>query len=351
MALHAAVPQQKGLSLVELMIAMAVGLVIVGAATAIYLSTAQNQRALERQSASLESGAFALQLLGRDLMNAGAYPANFPTDASDAMQQGMYDTYPPLEFTPRKATDWQNKAINWPPLAYMTGIYGCEGAEFDVKTATCPAPNAGKPDSIVINYFTSDATGSLNGRVDCTGAAVDGDTSNSQRRKAGGNANQPPMLPLFVSNRYALKDLKNYVDRGDVATYSLACSGNGSSRFGELSNYQPIIQGLKDLKFLYGVYTGDASLSPARFYTATEVSNLAPIKISGQMLTGWQRVTAVRVCVLSQSQGGGARVADKAGAEKTYLDCSDTARSQPVGQWVHRFVQIFGVRNGLKQSY
>ena len=90
---------------------------------------------------------------------------------------------------------------------------------------------------------------------------------------------------------------------------------------------------------------------PQKFYSATEVNALPVINILGQNYSGWQRVTSVRVCVLSQAQGGGVRLQDKAGSEMTYEDCSGTTVVQPAGGWIHRFVQIYGVRNGLKQSY
>lgn len=342
---------QTGLTLIELMVAMVIGLLIVIAVTAIYLSTAKNQRALERKSASEENGAYALQMLGRDIMNAGFYPANFPPQTMESTQQGMYDTYPPLESSKRKITDWQNSAANWPPTAYMTGVYGCDGGEFDVKTATCPTAEASKPDSIVINYFASDAMADGGMRKDCTGSSVDNDPSNAGRVSGKKDKNIPPILPLFVSNRYAIRDLKNFVDKNDVSTKSIACSGNGMNRFGDLSSYQPILTGMLDLQFLYGVYSSDASLMPDRFYTAKEVSDMLPVKIMGQNYTGWQRVTSVKVCILSASQGGGVRLDDKTGQVKTYANCDDQQIAQPAGQWVNRFVQIFGVRNGLKQSY
>lgn len=342
---------ENGLTLIELMIAMAIGLVIVIAATVIYLSTAKNQRALERKSSSAENGTYALQALGKEILSAGFYPANFPPEINDVTQVGMYDTYPPLESNPRKNTDWQNSLINWPPIAYTTGIYGCEGGEFDVATATCPTPDNSKPDSIVINYFTSDALGGSVGRKDCTGSSADEDASNLQRIKPGKNLDEPPLLPLFVSNRYTVRDLKNFVDQNDVSTRSLSCSGNGSNEFGETSKYQPIIAGIKDMQFRYGVYADEKSLVPERFYDAQEVSNLPVVDIYGQKYTGWQRVSSVKVCVLSQSQGGGVRLQDQESSEMTYLDCDEQVQNQPVGQWVHKFAQIFGVRNGLKQSY
>lgn len=343
--------KENGLTLIELMIAMAIGLVIVIAATVIYLSTAKNQRALERKSSSAENGAYALQAIGKEVLNAGFYPANFPPEINDITQVGMYDTYPPLESTPRRTTDWQNSTTNWPPLAYKTGIYGCEGGEFDVATATCPTPDNEKPDSIVINYFTSDALGGSVGRKDCAGSAVDNDVSNINRINNSKDLNKPPKLPLFVSNRYTIRDLKNFVDQNDVSTRSLSCSGNGDNAYGTVNKYQPIIAGIKDIQFSYGVYNSDQSFAPERFYNAEEVSNLPEIDIYGQKYSGWQRVTSVKVCVLSQSQGGGVRLEDKNTSVMTYLDCNEQVKNQPNGQWVQKFSQIFGVRNGLKQSY
>ena len=303
------------------------------------------------RSAGEENGNFVLQALGREIMNAGFYPANFPPEISDVTQQGMYDTYPPLESKPRKTTDWQNSDASWPPVAYMTGIFGCEGATFNVATGTCPSPTVGASDSIVVNYFTSDPDAEFGTRRDCTGSLVDNDPSNVNRFSASASKNTPPLLPLFVSNRFSLNDLKNFVDRNDVTTRSFTCSGNGSNPHGVNNSYQPIVTGIRELKFKYGVFADANTLTPQRFYTAGEVNALPTIEILGQTYTGWQRVTSVKVCVLSQSQGGGVRLEDKADDRMTYEDCSDSTQTQPAGQWINRFVQVFGVRNGLKQSY
>lgn len=344
--------REQGLTLIELMVAMAISLMIVAAAAFIYLRSSQSQRALERQNSSLETGNYVMQLLGREILNAGFYPASALVDTNDPIKKGMYDTYPPLQSDPRIATDWQNTAAAWPPIAYMTGIYGCDGGVFNVNTATCPVPDASKADTIVVNYFTSDAMGLTGTRRDCTGADVGLDSSNINRKiNTSGDSNQPPKMPLFVSNRYTLSELKNYVDGGDLTTRSLGCSGNGANPFGTVSLYQPMVAGLKDMKFRYGVYVDENSTTPARFYTAAEVSALPDLVVLGQSYTGWQRITAVRVCLLSQSLGDGVRLSDASGGGKTYLDCNDSAQNQPSGQFINRFVQVFGVRNGLKQSY
>lgn len=346
------------MTLVELLIAMAISLVIVLAAAYLYLSSTDAQRVQDRTTARDETGAFAMQMLGRSIMSAGFYPANVPPIPAHPTQTGMYDTYPPLPSNPRVATDWANPTIGWPPTAFQTGIYGCDGASFNTQTSTCGAAVDGAPDTLVINYFTSDisASGATGQRLDCNGMDVGGDPSNTTRSTDAAGAaavNTPPRLPLFVSNRYTLSSANVLVGRGAAATMSLACSGNGSNNQGGGSGpgYQPLLAGIEDMQLTYGLYSGPDSLSPDRFYTATEVSGLSAVTINGQALTGWQRVVSVRVCLLTKTLGGNSRIADKAGSEKTYQNCNDQSVTQPAGVAFSRSVEVFGVRNNLKQSY
>lgn len=358
--------------MIELLVAMAISLVIVVAAAYMYLGTRESQRAIDRSSGSRETGAFVMQMIGREIMNAGFYPATSLPIPSDATQQGMYDTYPPLPSDPRATTDWQNPLTGWPPTAFLAGIFGCDGGVFDVATSTCPATSGTAADTLVINYFTSDtsAMGATTGRrMDCTGVDVaptgsGGDPSNSIRKNNTGGAppttphtsavsNLPPQLPVFVSNRFTLSALKVSVDQQDVNTKSLVCSGNGRSPHGvaDATAYQPIMSGLEDLQFTYGVYENGATVAPLRYYTATEVNALTNVVIDGLNLSPWQRVTAVRVCLLSRTVGGNTRIGDKTGSARTYLDCSDTVKNQPVGDTLTRHVEIFGLRNNLRQYY
>lgn len=356
----------SGFTLVELLVALAISLVLILAASYVYVATSQSDRALERTSDAQETGVYVLQLLGREIANAGYYPASRPPMVLDKTQAGMIDTYPPLPATPRMTTDWMNSATGWPPDAFRTGIFGCDGAPFDTATSTCGTTTSGAGDTIVINSFTSDSmAASVGSRRDCTGADVTGDdVSNGQRKlNTGGNppltphtglnADIPPQLPLFVSNRYTIKSVKVALDRTDVNSFSLSCSGNGRSPHGttDTAAYQPIVSGLHDLKFAYGVFSDETTLAPTRFYTATEVGELASVSVNGQSLNGWQRVSAVRVCVLTQTLGASTRINDKTGAERTYIDCSGTEQNQPHGATITRYTQVFGLRNALKQTY
>lgn len=101
---------QKGVSLIELMIALAIGLVIVGAATLAFIGANQTRTEIDKTSRQYENGRYALQLLTNELRLAGfwgdffadggyaiAEPAN-PCNISTALELGWNTaaaTYPP----------------------------------------------------------------------------------------------------------------------------------------------------------------------------------------------------------------------------------------------------------------
>ncbi|ABM56286.1 PilW family protein [Verminephrobacter eiseniae] len=346
---------QQGLSLVELLVAMTISLVVMIAAAYVYLSARESQRAIDRTGSSRETGAFVMQMLGHEIRNAGFYPATVAPIFSDPAQQGMYDTYPPLPSDPRVATDWQNPAEGWPPAAFQAGIFGCDGGEFNVTTSTCPTVDADAADTLVINYFTSDTKtmGSNAGqRWDCTGhdvapgeAGAGGDPSNDVRKKNSNgspptqtNEAIPPQLPVFVSNRFTLRDVRVADQFQEIGTKSLVCSGNGKSPHGATDEtaYQSIIAGLEDLQFAYGIHNGTSM----QFHTATQIDGNAPLL--------WRNVTVVRVCLLTRTLGGNTRLP---GAPSTYRDCNGAEKDHPAGDTITRHVEEFGLRNNMKQYY
>lgn len=342
------------------MVAVAITMFLVAAAGYVYLGTRETQRASEKTATSSETGDFALQLVGRDIMNAGFYPATMPPIATYFPTQRRADSYPPAASTPAKATDWIS-----PAAIYLAPIFGCEGAKFDHKTATCGATISGAPDSIVLNYFTNESVnfGNTTGqRRDCTGADAANDPSNATRKLNSGvgvassvNNDLAPQSPLFVSNFYGLNATQLESDGQIVNTQSLACGGNGKSPFNtnDTSAYLPLLAGIDDLQFTYGVFNSDATRAPEKFYTATQVNALTSQTIDGLAMSPWERVVAVRVCVMTSTLSGNSKIADKAGALRTYIDCGDTSVTQPANDTtIHqRHIQIFALRNRLNQSF
>lgn len=64
---------QQGLSLVEMMIALTIGLVILGAMTSIFVNSSHSQMASQNSAQTIENGRYALDTLTQDLHLAGYY--------------------------------------------------------------------------------------------------------------------------------------------------------------------------------------------------------------------------------------------------------------------------------------
>lgn len=63
----------QGLSLVELMIAMTLGLIVLAALASVFANTSASRAELERTSRQIENGRFAMELLSEDVRHAGFY--------------------------------------------------------------------------------------------------------------------------------------------------------------------------------------------------------------------------------------------------------------------------------------
>lgn len=65
--------RQRGLSLIELMISIGLGLVVLAALTSVFVNNSANRRDLDRSAVVLENGRYALSVLNSDLALAGYY--------------------------------------------------------------------------------------------------------------------------------------------------------------------------------------------------------------------------------------------------------------------------------------
>ena len=313
---------QRGLTLVELMVGLVIGIVLSLAAASLYLATRETSRTSQSISDVNETGKIALEMIGREIQKAGFYPAQFGFDVATASQfAGAY-------YNGKDTTK----------IAFNTGLFGCDGANYDPATEACGATVAGQPDSIITNYFATPEFGSaslLGIANDCNRKPVTLDPDNDARELAG--------LPLFVSNRFGIVDTANYTDtdRNTVTANSLGCHGNGDEA---ADTAQPALEGIDDMVIRYGIYGAGTNQSPARFITAAAVN--AAGTIDGR--TPWQRVTAVSVCIVVRSLAS-SRQEDKAGDVRTYRNCRDDDPVElPAGRYIYKsFERIYAVRNNL----
>ena len=318
----------QGFSLVELMVSLAISMVVVIAATSVYLGTREAQRTLFEKAYAFESAKFALDIIGRDIENAGFYPAirvQTNTSSPNTVSAQFYT----------------NPIVTNPPAAYDTAVFGCQARQY-LPAASTPACGAHSTtvdaDALVLNYYSNDAAGlDIGNRADCLRQDAADDPLNSTRRNAAHttpstaiNTNLLPLSPLFVSNRYTLLATPMQVEGQAISTFSLACNGNGKNPAD--NTYQSLIAGIDQLRF-YFLVTADGT---SHFKRADAVG------------TDWPNVTAVRVCLLARSLQS-ARL--QGAASYSIDDCDGTSHAYTDGLVRRVFSQVFALKNQLHDTF
>ena len=306
---------QHGFSLVELLVALALSMLIVIATTYVYLGTRETQRALFEKAYATETAKYALDVIGRDIENAGFYPSS--------SEAGLIKPY-------------TNPKVSNPPAAFDAMLFGCEDQKFDPSSVSPACVNhtgsvAG--DTLVLNSYSNDAAGlNVGNRADCLRQDSANDDLNSARRNLGHAtataANRPfltPIQPLFVSNRYTLVTTALQVEGQDINTFSLACNGNGKNPSDSV--YQPIVAGIDQLRFYYLERT--ASTTNSQFQRASGV-------------TSWSSVVAIRVCLMSRSMQS-AKLQGNTSYETT--NCDGVTQSFTDGIERKIYSQTFALKN------
>ena len=358
---------QRGVTLVELMVAIAINLVLVLAATLLYLNTRGTQKSVDERGAMFESGQFALELLGREIALAGFYPVTGtePASASQGFQTSVRMTFD-------RAAAQMVQAGATGVTAYQGGLFGCVGQTLTESHACAPHTSttgtAAGSDAFAVAYFTSDAMSVAVGqRADCTRADValdatlalnttrlgtvpgTGAPANATTGTAGKpdkvrtDMGLPPASPLLVINQYFLGASTFTSESGSkINTFALKCRGNGRNvKFGDDIELVPGVEqmvlsyGLKDL----------TSGAPVRYVSASDVSALLPVQDGDQTLTGWQQVVSVRVCLLVRSLSNNTAVRNAAGKALSVTDCRGNAVSRTDGAQVRTFERVFSVKN------
>ena len=65
--------KQQGMSLIELMISITIGMVVMTAVALVFVNTSRARAEVERTSRQIENGRYAIELLSDDLRLAGFY--------------------------------------------------------------------------------------------------------------------------------------------------------------------------------------------------------------------------------------------------------------------------------------
>ena len=290
------IARQRGLTLIELMVALVVGLMVIMAAMSVFTSSSQSARSVDHASQLRDDARFAAEVIQRLAVQTGFEDIGFVTRT----YQGTPQTY---------------KAANGltDPLTMQAPIFGFAGkpsgqyvpnTNNEIQAGSGTAP--GGSDTLVLRYQAVNKKGSL-GDADksmmlCNGQALgDGDGHDSERRTERA-------VSIF------------YVDQPDGETEpTLYCRYTVKEKAGSsLSAPIPLVKGVESFKVLYGVdniekntaadcsggsgacATEHAKLIPNRYLTAADLTVGTD---TAATQTNWRRVRALRVGIVLRGAG------------------------------------------------
>lgn len=261
----------RGLTLIELMVAMAIGLVLVLSMLVLYVNIARNQAQLGNTGRQVENGKFALQLLQDDVRHAGFWGDYLPRyDDKGLATPADFPTALPGPCLGYSTANW-NAAYIRNLMAIAVQGYNAANPPSDCDTLL--ANRATGTDILLVRYAENCTPGQTNCDADTTGRLYF-QSSRCTTEISGGNrfvlnttgfnlrANItcPAVSPAtdtlaakrrFVSNIYYVRNYS--VTAGDGIPTLVRSSFNLNGSTLEYQPPQPLIEGIQGFRVEYGI--------------------------------------------------------------------------------------------------
>jgi type IV pilus assembly protein PilW len=287
----------KGLSLVELMISLTLGLATIAAVGWVYLGTMQTYRTHDAISRIQEGARHSFELISKDLRMSGVAGCPYTTFTNDLT-------------TP---TDWYKNLFGQPLSSIeQDGSDTDEVNEFsdalsilraDVSREIIVTSHAGTTFTVPAGHGVQD--GDLMVATDCNHAAVfqANGTAETSIGHVGGGLNATGSLGAAYtpnSRLYRMKSVTYFVrpnDAGVPSLYRMVPIGTAGTETPE-----ELVEGVEDLQVTYGVDTdtpadGVVNLVAGEGYiSADDVDSVAVPGANAE--ERWRRVVSVRVSLL-----------------------------------------------------
>lgn len=319
--------RQSGRTLIELLVAIALGLLVLAGVASLYFGASRSGRVAGNVAAVEEGGQIALSLMGNAVRRAGY--AEIAGTNSTARFNLLFDG--PHVRGCSDGRDFVNAAAANP----VNADFACTGGAVPNRVG----------DTLAV-AFQADAVlaAAQAATVDCIG----NNPPNRPASAAFAGAAPGGVVPV-VQNVY-------FVERRPAdLTGNLMCAGNGNP-----GQPQPVLNGVEDFRVFYGFDRAAFQLaggtgappSASSLLTAADVNALPPVGL----LTGWDFVVSVQVCVLVRTQDPGTSLGN------TFIPCpADAAQARnpaliaPValpadGAFRRAYTQVFTIRSRASQS-
>lgn len=294
---------QQGLSLVELMVALTIGLFLVGAVGIIYVNTATTSRGSTLESQMNEDAAVALELLQQQIRLAG----------------------------------FSNVNTSGTRLFAGRAVRGCDGGFTNnaggtaFEALTCNTTTTGS-DALAVRYEATDLNSQT---VTSSGVQVPANCVNegitAWNAAAEGASSATPMT--LADNRY-------YVANDADGTPSLFCQGRTGTGFGTAT---ALIPNIENMQVQYAVTAQPTVGNVVPHHVAGYVDGTHAVL--GTTASNWSRVAAVRLCLLVRSAGPVPVGDNSINDLGSYVDCSGTRQTNTDRRLRRAYVTTIQLRN------
>ncbi len=245
---------QTGLTLVELMVAMTVGLILMAGVIQIFASNKQTYRIQDATSRLQENGRFAVDMLRRDIRMAGFWGcnSNITNVSSNLNNPGNYVD---ITLGGISGTDGAAGAPDTITLqgAYNSGLNVNSHSQAAASFATPAGNDLQRFEIILVSDCTKADISQISNATPASGSVVV-----NTGVGAPGNASKPPQYPPG-SSIYHVRKVTYSIQSGASGQPSLFRSEDGVD--------QEVVEGVEDMQILYGEDT-DADGTANRYVPA-----------------------------------------------------------------------------------
>ncbi|KHK50650.1 type 4 fimbrial biogenesis PilW transmembrane [Ralstonia sp. A12] len=331
--LHKPLRRQRGISLIELMVGMTLGLLLLTALASLYASTSQSRVQLGNSATQIENGRYALDVISQEIGLAG-YLGDLNLLGTSAIST------PDVCNVATTALGFTNS-----PATVPVAIYGYAPG---TNPATC-LPNLSPSSEILVVRRVSSTKVASPSAITAGQAYLQDSfcTTDTAPFVFSGTSTDFTLKDKTCSNPAELRQVS--VRAFYIATCDL-CKGNDNGvltlKVAELSGGamqpQSIAEGIQDMHFSYGVDV-DGNGSPDCYVANPGINNSAACNNVGgynwntSATTNWSNVTAVRINVLASTLKPAAGWTDN----RTYdLGRGSNAMSGPFNDSYKRHVYV-----------
>ena len=276
--------RQSGLSLVELMISLTIGLILLAGITSLITRQSAARVEMEKSSRQIENGRFAMQLLNDDIEHAGFYGEYAPPLTS--VYTVPADPCDITDGTANIGTTGNMGWINTVTPSVPVPVYGLTGA---AATPACISNRLAGTAILVVRRTATpsvDAAAAVAGTTYLQTARCNTDTSPFMLGTSGFTLKQKDCSTLAPLHKYIVR-----------IYYISSCSVCGVDSMPTLKMVEfmdgaqtvvPLVEGIENMQFDYGIAASATSGSPASYLTAPASAN-------------WANVMTVRVNLLARN--------------------------------------------------